>query len=351
MRMTFYRRLLSLPAVLLLALPLRAAAPAADRIVVARDGSGDFTTLQAAIDAVPDHSDRRTLIYIRNGVYDTEKLIIPETKRNITLRGEDRRRTIVSYHAYNYPSPETGGLMPADVWERWRSEPMLVRTSATLIVLGEGCRFENLTLRNTAPPLGQALVVTVCADRTSFYRCDLLGYQDTIYLWQGGKRSYFERCLIVGRTDYIYGGGIGYFRRCEISSFGGGWVTAPSTDLGQPYGFVFDRCRFTYRDGSPRAGDDGLPYALGRPWHNYPKVALLRCRLSKELDPAGWPTTWNMPYAATSPELHLYEYRNRGAGADMSRRARWTGLRALDDDEAAAYAIERVFGEDPRSWR
>lgn len=322
---------------------------AAFEVVVAQDGSGDFTALQAAINAVPDHADERSVIHIRNGVYDQEKLIIPESKRNITFLGQNREQTIISYHCYNGISPESKGLLPVAAWKKWNYDRMLVRTSATLIILAEGCRFENLTIRNTAPPIGQGLAIAVCADRTQFRRCNLLGYQDTIYLWTKGKRSYFERCLVVGRTDYIYGGGIGFFDRCEISSYGGGWVNAPSTAQDQAYGFVFDRCRFTYRTGSPHEGDDGLPYALGRPWHNYPKVTILRSYISKEVHPMGW-LPWNMPYASTSADLHLYEYRNRGAGADMSERIDWVGLRALEKAEAARYAIEQVFGDHPDKW-
>lgn len=345
----YMKRLLFLSVALVSFLSLSAAPKVGFEATVALDGTGDFVSLQEAINAVPDNADFRSVIYIKNGVYDREKLIVPASKRNITFRGQSRRKSIISYHMYNGPSPETRGQLPVADYHRWKYDPMLVRTSATIIILSDGCRFENLTIRNTAKPLGQALAVAVCGDKTKFLSCDLLGYQDTIYLWTGGKRTYFERCLVVGRTDYIYGGGIGYFYRCHISSYGGGWITAPSTTKEQPYGFVFDRCRFTYRPNSPREGDDGQPYAIGRPWHNFPKVMVKHSRLSKELHPMGW-LPWNMRYAPTSPDLHLYEYRNRGRGADMSGRIDWVGMRELNDHEAENYRIERVFGEHPDRW-
>ena len=326
------------------------AAPKAD-FVVAADGSGDFEALQAAIDAVPDGASRRYVIEIRNGLYDREKLVVPASKPAITFRGESRTGTVVSYHMYNYPSPETGGLMPAASWELWKHDPRLVRTSATIIIFADGCHFENLTIENTAKPLGQALAVAVWADKALFRNCDLKSYQDTLLVWQSGHCAYFRNCLIAGRTDYIYGGSTAFFDRCEIRSFGGGWVTAPSTQKEQPYGFVFDRCRFTYATGSPNPEDDGQPVAIGRPWHNYPKVAVLRSELCAEIDPAGWPTEWNMPYAPESPDLHLYEYRNTGPGADMSRRSPWVGLRALTDREARDYRVEKVLGEHPGRWK
>lgn len=313
-------------------------------IVVAQDGSGDFTTLQAAINAVPNNSDRRTVIYIKRGVYNTEKLIIPSVKKNVTLIGESRDETIVSYHIYDCTSPESGNKCPADAYELWKDNAELIRTSATLTIMADGFNAENLTISNTAGPVGQALAITVCGDKSVFRNCNLLGYQDTIYLWTAGKRSYFENCLVVGRTDYIYGAGIAFFQACEIRSWGGGWITAPSTPQAQKYGYVFNQCKVTYADGSPRNGDDGAKFALGRPWHEYPKVAWLYCEMSEMLNPLGWPTKWNMDYADTSADLKLYEYKNTGLGADMSGRSSWVGLRAMTDEEANDYTVQKVLG-------
>lgn len=318
--------------------------------VVAQDGSGDYTTLQAAINAAPDNQEQRFVIYIRNGKYDTEKLIIPATKKNLTLRGENRNRTVISYHLYDCKSPDSGNKCPAESWLLWKDNADLIRTSATLTILADGCHVENLTIENTAGPVGQALALTLRGDKLIFSRCDLLGYQDTILLGQDGQRNYFVDCLVLGRTDYIYGGGIGYFQKCEIRSYGGGWITAPSTPENQMYGFVFNRCNFTYIGQSPRKGDDGNPIAIGRPWHNYPKVAILNSTMCEQMHPKGWPTTWNMKYAADSDKLHLYEYNNKGKGADMSERAQWKGLRALTADEAKEYTIEKVVG-DIKTWK
>lgn len=313
-------------------------------LVVAQDGSGDYTSLQAAINAAPDDSNERFVIYIKNGKYDQEKLIIPAAKKNITLRGEDRSHTIISYHLYDCNSPESGNKCPVASWAMWKDNADLIRTSATLTIMAEGCRVENLTLENTAGPVGQALALTIRADKQVFLNCNILGYQDTVYLWTAGMRSYFENCLIVGRTDYIYGGGIGYFQSCEIRSWGGGWITAPSTPKEQKYGFVFNECRFTYADQSPRPGDDGKPIAIGRPWHNYPKVAILNSSMCGEMHPEGWPTTWRMDYAATSADLHLYEYNNNGKGSDMSHRAPWAGIKQMTKEEAKEYSLSKVMG-------
>ncbi len=309
-------------------------------IVVSLDGDGDYTSIQEAIDAVPDNSSSRTVIYIKDGTYNTEKLLIPEEKQNVTFLGESREGTIISYHIYDCDD----GKCPTEDAALWDDE--LLETSATLTINADGFIAKDLTIENTAGAVGQAQAITVSADKVIFINCDLTGYQDTIYFWTTTGRSYFKNCLVVGRTDYIYGGGIAFFDECEIRSWGGGWITAPSTSEDLVYGFVFYSCDITYATGSPRDGDDGDTVALGRPWHNYPKVTWIYCDMTEYIDPEGWPTTWNMDYADTSEELHLYEYGNTGDGADMSERADWTGIRALTDDEAPDYEREVVLAGD-----
>ncbi|MBP9077067.1 MAG: hypothetical protein KBG02_09420 [Haliscomenobacter sp.] len=318
-------------------------------ITVALDGSGDFTKIQDAINAVPDNSPTPTLIFIKRGLYNTEKLIVPATKARIVLIGESRDETIISYHVYDCSAGGYENKCPAEDAKKWQGDN--IRTSATLTVIADDFRAENLTIQNTAGPVGQALALTLRGDRAIFRNCNFSSYQDTIYFWSDAKRAYFENCLVIGRTDYLYGSGTVFFQGCEIRSWGGGWITAPSTGLNQPYGFVFNQCKLTYALNSPRPGDDGALVALGRPWHNYPKVAWLYCDMTEKINPLGWPDKWNMPYADTSANLHLYEYKNTGPGANRSGRAKWTGLRALTDEEAPKYTLQSVVsgsdGWDP----
>ncbi|MBN2163487.1 MAG: hypothetical protein JXR25_16885 [Pontiellaceae bacterium] len=314
-------------------------------ITVALDGSGDFTSIQAAIDSVHSNRDRETVIYLKNGVYDQEKLIVPSDRQNITLQGESRENTIIRYHIHNCGCEEAvDGKCPPEAVRLWSQD--LLRTSATLTIQGNGFRAENLTIDNSAGPVGQAQAITVQADRIVFKNCVLSSYQDTIYLWSR-DRTYFKDCLVVGRTDYIYGAGIGCFDSCEIRSWGGGWITAPATPKDQEFGFVFYKCDITYADESPRKGDDGHPFRLGRPWHEYPKVAWISCSMSEMVHPEGWGDTWRMDYAATSPDLHLYEFGNKGKGAGMKDRADWAGLRELTRSEADDYTPRNVLaGKD-----
>ena len=313
-------------------------------IVVDINGTGDFTSIQAAFDAVPSNSSTETIIYLKRGLYDQEKLIVPANKPNITLIGESREETIISYDIYNC-NDGGDGLCPDNKVALWAGNSDLVRTAATLTIIANDFRAENLTVENTAGPVGQAQALTLQADRNVFVNCNITGYQDTIYFWMAEtSRAYFESCMILGRTDYIYGRGVGFFNECEIRSYGGAWITAPSTTINQDYGFVFYKCNLTYQDNSPRNGDDGAKIKFGRPWHEYPKVAWLYCYMPAEIDPLGWGDKWNMAYADTSTDLHLYEWMNTGPGADMSGRANWAGLRSLvDQNEADLYEPEIVL--------
>ena len=309
--------------------------------VVALDGSGDFVKIQDAINAVPANSIERTVIFLKNGLYNTEKIIVTTDKRNISFVGEDREKTIVSYHIFDCKQDGLNNKCPSEDVAKWSGD--VIKTSATLTVCGDGFHAENMTIQNTAGAVGQALAITICSDKNTFVNCNFLGYQDTIYFLTTGKRSYFYNCLVKGRTDYIYGAGIAFFDACEIRSYGGGWITAPSTPLDQVAGFVFSNCKLTFIKGSPRPKDDTTKIALGRPWHNFPKVAWINCYMCKEINPLGWPTIWHMEYAASSNDLHLYEYNNTGEGAGMSNRAKWTGLRAMKEEEVKDYCVQKVM--------
>lgn len=327
--------------------PLSVSAHPKETKVVALDGSGDYTSIQEAVNSVASNQENQTVIFIKNGLYNSEKLLIPSDKKNITFKGESRDKTIISYHIFDCK----GGLnnkCPAEDVAKWTGQA--IRTSATVSIQGDGFRAEDITFQNTAGPVGQALAIYVTSDKNVFVNCNFLGYQDTVFLAKDNTRSYFKNCLILGRTDYIYGGGIGYFDSCEIRSFGGGWITAPSTPKDQDYGFVFFKCKLTFSENSPRNEDDNQLISLGRPWHNFPKVVWIKCDMGEKINPVGWPTIWHMEYATTSEDLHLFEYKNTGVGSDISQRAKWVGIRKLTSEEVNRYTVKNVLkGQD--NWQ
>lgn len=264
--------------------------------VVAKDGSGDFFTVQEAIDAVPDYRKNiRTTILVRGGVYE-EKIVIPESKINLSLIGQEG--AIISYDDYASKPNRFG-------------EEKGTSGSASCYIYAPDFYAENITFRNTAGPVGQAVACFVSADRAYFKQCRFLGFQDTLYTYGKGVRQYYEDCHIEGTVDFIFGWSTAVFNRCHIHSVGNGYVTAPSTDQGQAYGYVFYDCRLTAAEGVDHV-------FLSRPWRPYAQAVYIRCELGKHIVPEGW-NNWGKE--SNEKTAFYAEYESRGEGANPAARA------------------------------
>lgn len=264
--------------------------------VVAQDGSGDFFTVQEAIDAVPDfRKGARTTILVRKGVYK-EKVVIPASKINISLIGQEG--AVISYDDY------------ANKLNRF-GETKGTSGSSSCYIYAPDFYAENITFENTAGPVGQAVACFISADRVYFKNCRFLGFQDTLYTYGKGVRQYFEECYIEGTVDFIFGWSTAVFDRCHIHSKRNGYVTAPSTDQGQKYGYVLYDCKLTAADGV----DDVY---LSRPWRPYAQAVFIRCELGKHIAPAGWNNWGNKGNEKTA---FYAEYESTGKGANLKARA------------------------------
>jgi pectinesterase len=287
--------------------------------IVAADGSGDFTTVQEAIDAVPHLRKNRTTIYIRNGVY-REKLILPSTKTNVTFQGESTDGTIITWDDYASRKNIFG-------------EEIGTSGSSGFYIYGEGFVARNITFSNTAGPVGQAVAVRVDGDRVLFEDCRFLGFQDTLYPHGEESRQYYRRCYIEGTVDFIFGWSTVVFEECTIFCKGKGYITAASTPESSPFGFVFLRCRVT--------GDaEKNSFYLGRPWRPYSNVVFLECELGPQIRPEGW-HNWNKPEAEQT--AYYAEYKCTGEGADTGDRVPWSYR--LTDEEAARYTPLNILGD------
>lgn len=282
--------------------------------VVAKDGSGDFFSVQEAINAVPDfRKNVRTTILVKRGVYK-EKIVIPASKINLSLTGEDG--AVLSYDDY------------ADKLNRF-GEKTGTSGSASCYIYAPDFYAENLTFENTSGPVGQAVACFVSADRAYFKNCRFLGWQDTLYTYGKGCRQYYEDCYIEGTVDFIFGWSTAVFNRCHIHSKTKGYVTAPSTDQGQKYGYVFYDCRLT--------ADEGVTDVyLSRPWRPYAQAVFVRCDLGGHILPAGW-NNWGKE--SNEKTAFYAEYQSRGAGANPQTRAPFSHqLHSLE-----GYAMEDVL--------
>ncbi len=278
--------------------------------VVAQDGSGDYTTIQEAINAVPSGSDDRTIIYIKNGIYKENRITIASTKLNLTLLGQNVDSTILSASP-THASPGFG--------------------SATLKIASRNFAAYNLTIENSFGAGNQAEALATSSDAQQFAHCKLVGYQDTYYSGSS-YRNYFKDCLIIGAVDYIFGNATVLFDSCQIQNVRSrSWITAASTSQASRFGYVFRNCLVS--------GDYGVKDVyFGRPWKDYPKVLFMECYLSDCINPLGWHNTWH-PDIST---VDFMEYRNYGPGADTTKRIDYS--RQLTEDEASVFVLDTIFG-------
>lgn len=263
--------------------------------VVAKDGSGDFFTVQEAINAVPDfRKNKRTTILVRSGEYK-EKLIVPASKINVSMIGEEG--AVITNDGYAKKLNALG-------------DEMSTSGSSTAYIYAPDFYAENITFANTAGRVGQAVACFIEGDRVYFKHCRFIGNQDTLYTYGKESRQYYEDCYVEGTVDFIFGWSTAVFRNCEIHSVGDGYVTAPATDKGKKYGYVFWNCRLT-------AAPETKSVYLSRPWRPYAQVVYIQCQLGKHILPAGW-DNWRNP--ANEKTVFFAEYKNTGDGADTKQR-------------------------------
>ena len=274
-------------------------------VVVDAGGAGDYTSLQQALDATtPEWGPLR--IRLRNGTY-TEKVVIP-AGRAVHISGESADRTVVAFDDF-------AGRTHAD------GRPLGTFRTASCTVHADGVRIEDLTIANTAGAVGQAVALAVYGADAQFRRVRLLGYQDTL-LTAGCGPQYYGDCYIEGRVDYIFGPAPAVFDRCHVHSVDHGYVTAASTPVDVPSGYVFYRCRLTAPETAA-----GRVY-LGRPWRGHAAVAFVDCELGTHIRPEGW-HNWNAPEREHT--ARYAEYGSRGPGAEAAARVPWAICRPLAD--------------------
>ncbi|CAL0315441.1 unnamed protein product [Lupinus luteus] len=300
---------------------LQAATVKAD-VVVAEDGSGDFKTVSAAVAAAPEKSKKRFVIRIKAGVY-RENVEVGKKKTNIMFLGDSRTNTII-----------TGTRNVIDGSTTFHS--------ATVAIVGEQFLARDITFENTAgPSKHQAVALRVGADFSAFYNCDILAYQDTLYVHK--NRQFFINCLIAGTVDFIFGNSAVVFQDCDIharlpDSGQKNMVTAQGrVDPNQNTGIVIQKCRIgATQDLDPVKKN--FPTYLGRPWKEYSRTVIMQTTISDVIEPVGW-HEWNGNFALDT--LVYREYQNTGPGAGTSNRVAWKGFKVITSDaEARAFTTE-----------
>ncbi len=287
---------------------------------VAADGSGDFLTVQEAVNAAPDYCKQcETVISIKAGVY-REKLTVPPSKQRLHLIGEGAERTSVTWDDYALRNNAAGF-------------PMGTSATSTVFIYGDDFLAEGLTFENSAgegKDIAQACAITVAADRVAFIGCRFVGNQDTIYTYGKGQRQYFRGCHIEGTTDFIFGASTCWFEGCTILCKKDSYITAASTPKGAGFGYVFKDCRIEKAEGVSKC-------YLGRPWRKYARTVWIDCRMDSHIRPEGW-HDWGKPYAHRT--VFYSESGSTGPGA-AGKRVRWA--RRLSARQLKAYTPARVL--------
>ena len=295
------------------------------QIVVDQNGPADFNSIQAAVDAVAKDNNERVVILIRPGFYK-KRVLIPEDKPFITLRGTDPYKTIINYNLHHdMMKPDGSGI--------YRSECATLRVKSADFIL------ENLTIENTYGPHPQALAAKLVCERVIAVNCRFLGGQDTLMTHSG--RQYYLNCYIEGGTDFIYGHAQAVFENCLIHSKESSHITAhAATEPNLPTGYVFYNCRVTTADG--------VVTDLGRPWRPYARVVYYNCWLDKGIIPEGW-NNWSDPNREKT--AFYAEYKSHGPGDNPSTRVKWS--HQLTDEESEKFLPEnfmKVDGKTTDEW-
>lgn len=310
-------------------------------ITVAKDNSGDFNSIQQAVDSIPAGTPET--IYIKKGIY---KERVEVRKNNISFVGESTDDTIIteSYYARM--------IMP-DGSKRGTFR------SYTFFVYADNFTASNLTFENAAgfgDEFGQAIAVYAEGDNITFRNCKILGHQDTLFTGplpmkekqpggftgptiDGIRRvvhQLYEDCYIAGEIDFIFGSATAYFKNCTLFALNrnqeiNAYYTAPSTYEGQAFGYVFERCTFT-GNCPPKS------VALSRPWRIHAKTVLLNCNYSDQIIDEGF-TDWNKPESHET--VYYAEYNGHGEGFKPEKRAAY--VHQLNESEAARYTLENVM--------
>lgn len=279
---------------------------------VAKDGTGDYYTIQDAIDAMRVYPLAPITLYIKNGIYN-EKVELPANNTDVTFIGESVDSTIIIYNDYSGKGKHT------------------TFTSYTAKISGNRFRAENITFANSAGPVGQALALYVDADKAVFKNCKFLGNQDTIFTSGEQSRQLFTDCYIEGTTDFIFGPATAVFQNCTIRAKANSYITAASTPPGKAFGYVFMDCKII-------ADSSVDKLYLGRPWRANAKTAFIRCSLPKAITPEGW-NNWSNP--ENEKTVYYAEYKSKGDGAAPDKRVKWS--KQLNDKQAQSYSAATIF--------
>ncbi|KVI12485.1 pectinesterase-like [Cynara cardunculus var. scolymus] len=290
-------------------------------LVVAKDGSGNFTTIGEALNAAPNSSTTRFVIYIKSGAY-YEYLEVINKKRMIMLVGDGIGKTLIK-----------GNRSVVDGWTTFRS--------ATVIAVGANFIAKGITFENYAgPSKHQAVALRSGSDFSVFYQCSFVAYQDTLYVHT--LRQFYRECDVYGTIDFVFGNAAVVFQKSNFYARQPNpnqkniFTAQGRDDPNQNTGISILECKIA-------AGSELIPNQtmfksyLGRPWKLYSRTMIMRSYIGDLIDPVGY-LEWDGDFALDT--LDYGEYMNRGPGSNTSARVTWPGYRVtMNSTEASQFTV------------
>ncbi|KAK2646451.1 hypothetical protein Ddye_021646 [Dipteronia dyeriana] len=278
--------------------------------VVAKDGTGQYKTIAAALAAYPKNLKGRYVIYVKAGVYN-EYITVTKDQTNVFMYGDGPRKTIVTGRK-NY------------------RDGVSTYQTASFAAIGTGFIAKSMGFQNTAGPAGhQAVALRVQSDMSAFYNCRMDGYQDTLYAQT--HRQFYRNCVISGTVDFIFGDSATVIQNSLIivrkpMDNQKNIVTAHGRqDKRESTGLVIQNCRIVPEQLLYPVRLK-IPTYLGRPWKMYSRTIIMESTLSDFIQPEGF-MPWEGNFALDT--LYYAEYGNRGPGAATNKRVKWKGYHVL----------------------
>ncbi|XVE73354.1 hypothetical protein DITRI_Ditri11bG0111200 [Diplodiscus trichospermus] len=290
-------------------------------LIVAKDGTGNFTNITDAVAAAPNNSDTRFVIYIKAGAY-LENVEVERKKKMLMFVGDGIGKTVVK-----------ASRNVVDGYTTFRS--------ATVAVVGNGFIAKGITFENAAgPSKHQAVALRSGSDLSAFYKCSFVGYQDTLYVHS--LRQFYRECDIYGTIDFIFGNAAVVFQNCNL------YARKPNPNqknifTAQGREDPNQNTGISILNSKIAAAADLIPVKssfktyLGRPWKEYSRTVIMRSYIDDSVNPAGW-LEWNGTFALNT--LYYGEYLNRGPGSNTSARVTWPGYRVINSStEASQFTV------------
>ncbi|GMI64441.1 hypothetical protein like AT3G05610 [Hibiscus trionum] len=287
-------------------------------VLVAKDGSGKYKSINQALKEVPKNNASPFVIHIKAGVYN-EQVLVDKYMSNVVFIGDGPTKTTV-----------TGHLNFIDGTSTFKS--------ATVAVIGTKFMARDIGFENTAGGIKhQAVALKVQGDQAIFHNCQMDGYQDTLYAHS--YRQFYRECTITGTVDYIFGNSATVIQNCKLISRKPLdnqqiMVTAQGrTDRRTPSAFVIQNCVISGAQDYLLVKARSKTY-LGRPWKQFSRTIIMQSQLDDIIAAEGW-SPWNGNFALDT--LWYAEFNNRGPGADQTNRVKWRGIHKITAAQAQQF--------------